>query len=98
MNGAIPEFCEMMTVCTRLTKIDISDLNMKREHFLTVAKAINANDSLAEVRWNYDLQKSTTTAKQIISAFAQRVNNRSNKLKKITMNGVFTSRANREEM
>lgn len=98
MNGAIPEFCEMMASCQRLTKLDISDLNLKRDHFLTVAQAINQNESLADLRWNYDLQKSNTLAKQIITTFAQKVTNRSNKLQKITMNGIFTSRANREEM
>lgn len=43
MNSAIPEFCQMMTECQRLEKIDISDLNLKRAHFLTVAKAMQEN-------------------------------------------------------
>lgn len=46
------------------------------------------------MRWNYDLQKSNTLAKQIITSFASMPN----KLTKITMNGIFTSKANREEM
>ena len=98
MNSAIPEFCTMMEKCQRMTKLDISDLSTKREHFITVAKAIAANESLAELRWNYDLVKSASLAKQIIADFAQKIQNRSNKLEKIVMNGVFTARANREEM
>ena len=98
MNSAIPEFCTMMEKCQRLTMLDISDLATKREHFITVARAIAANESLAELRWNYDLVKSASLAKQIIADFAQKIQNRSNKLEKIVMNGVFTASANREEM
>ena len=70
MNGAIPEFCEMMQSCQRLAQLDISDLNLKKDHFLTVAKAISDCKGLGELRWNYDLAKSKTLAKQIIAMFA----------------------------
>ena len=48
--------------------------------------------------WNYDLQKSPSAAKKIITMLASKQKENRNKLTSITMSGVFMSKANRDEM
>ena len=63
-----------------------------------MADAICANESLADLRWNYDLAKSPSQAKAIVSKIAGKHAHRSNKLLKVSICGVFTSKATREEL
>lgn len=98
INAAVPEFCEFIVECDRMSHLNISDLNMKSKHFETVAEAIAKSSSLESLVWNYDMQKSTSTAKKIITMLAQKQKDPRNNLRSITMSGVFMSKKNRDEM
>ena len=97
INSAVPEFCQFIAECDRLSHINISDLNLKSKHFLTVAHALFKSDSLQSIVWNYDLQKSTKLAKEVIAMLSQKKLDPRNKLTSITMSGVFMSKKNRDE-
>lgn len=70
----------MVEACQKLAYLNISDLNMKTKHFVEVAKYMMVNEGLEELIWNYDLAKSSTKAKEVITLLSSKYKNRSNKL------------------
>ena len=88
----------MMRACKVLASLDISDMQLQRESFEAVALALVASESLAELRWNNDLESDVMEAKKVMTILAQKAGNQASALKSITMTGVFTSWTVREDM
>ena len=72
---------------------------MKKKHIAAVTKAIiqtlHNGSHLESLTWNFDLSCSVTSAKNFLKDL---VNEKDNKLKKLTMLGVFQLQLNRSDM
>lgn len=61
INKAIRPLEKLIKVCPKLERLAISDLNMKKEHLVTIsdailAKAKSPQSRLQELEWDYDME------------------------------------------
>ena len=92
---AIDEFKTFIVKCWRVEKLNISNLGMKKRHCKAFMETFlsqcgtewNLFNSLRELEWNDDLKVSGSTAIKFLEEDIPAIYN--NKLRKITMGGIF---------
>lgn len=96
INRATEELGQVITQCSNLEVLDISDLGMKRKYAGPIADAliqVLENDSkLRHLHWDSDLIRSFTTAKSFMDRLAEISNDR---LETVSMTNVFQKQENR---
>ena len=62
INRAIPELVACIKECSKLTHLNISDLNIKCKYISQVADALlmASAEHLTHLEWNFDLEKSNS--------------------------------------
>lgn len=99
INKAIPQLQNCISSCKNLRLLNISDLNMRKKHFVevtdTIIETLKNGSGLKELIWNYDLAASNTCAKNFLQQLYEM---ETSTLRVVSLKGVFQSRENRENM
>jgi Ran GTPase-activating protein (RanGAP) involved in mRNA processing and transport len=97
-NRAPVELAELITTCMNLEVLDISDLCLRTANCTIICtaiiKALNSGSMLTRLAWNYDLERSPTTARQFLARLSSA--NLSN-LKAFELEGVVQGRSERAQ-
>lgn len=97
-NRAAKELAELITKCTNLEVLDISDLCLRTENCsiisAAIVKALNSGSKLTRLAWTYDLARSPTAASKFLAAL---YNANLTNLRTVKLTGVVQRRSDRAE-